>query len=401
MLSKLLMLKCGRMSRRLIMIGGALTLLEGVLWYFLPIFFESQLNNMLLVGMVISGYSLGSLLVSLPAGDLTDRVGRKFTFMFGLVGFIASAFMLFFGGFIYSLIFMISFGVFATICSIPTDACMLDHSTKKNVPIVVALADMLRNFGWGFGPLIAAAMMMYFEVPLFISFIILALIAISVFSAIGFPGKLRLRLSDIRKSEKILLRDGLYVGECKRLVKLGKPLLAILIFSFSFGFWEYAVWTFEPIWTNSMGAGLMLGAVILMLDSIPYIPFSFAAGVLTNKLGLKKMFVIGSAFTIIGQSIFMIDQSLLGLTLTLIVTPVGVAFLTIPMEVYIRRHVKRDLYGEVYGIDSMFYEIGGVMGPLAVGLVAVFWNTASIIYVTFSLFVLSIAALTFMYRMKI
>jgi MFS family permease len=387
--------------KELILIGGLLTLVEGILWYFLPNYFQSKLNNLFLVGVIISSYSAGRLAVSLPAGDLTDKIGRKFTFILGVVGFLASVFFLFMGSFFYLALFMILFGIFTIVYDIPAYASLLDHSTKKNIPIVSGLSDMLHNFGWGFGPLIAGALLLYFEVPMFISLVILLLMAIAAFSLFAFPGEFHFRLSDFKKSKKVLLKDGLYAGEFKRLVKLGKPLLAILIFSFAFGFWEYAIWTFEPIWTNYMGAGLLLGAFILMLDSIPYVPFDIAAGIITNKIGLKKMFTIGAIFTILGQSFFLFQHSLLGLTLTFIVTPLGISFLVIPMDVYIKRHVKGDLYGQVYGIDYMVYEIGGVIGPLAVGAMATLADITSIIYLSCALFLISIAALAFMFRAKI
>ena len=389
--------KFRRLPRDLILIGGMLTLVEGILWYFLPNYFQSKLNDMFLVGIVISAFSAGRIIVSLPAGDIADHIGRKFTFVFGIIGFIASVFFLFLGSFFYFALFMLLFGVFTIIYGIPTDASLLDHSTKRNAPIVLGLADVLHNFGWGFGPVIAGGLLLYFRVPTFISIVIVALVAVSVFSLFAFPGKCHFNLKEFRKSRKILLKDGIYGGEFKRLLKLGNPLLAILIFSFAFGFWEYAIWTFEPIWTKYVGAGLLLGAVILMLDSVPYIPFTLISGFVTNKLGLEKMFAIGAAFTLLGQSFFLFNQTLLTLTLTLVVTPVGISFLAIPLEVYIKRHVKGNVYGQVYGADSMAYDIGGVIAPLVVGTIAIMSNMSAIIYVSFTLFLISIAALTFVF----
>jgi MFS family permease len=392
--------KFRRLPRDLILIGGMLTLVEGILWYFLPNYFQSKLNDMFLVGIVISAFSAGRIIVSLPAGDIADHIGRKFTFVFGIIGFIASVFFLFLGSFFYFALFMLLFGVFTIIYGIPTDASLLDHSTKRNAPIVLGLADVLHNFGWGFGPVIAGGLLLYFRVPTFISIVIVALVAVSVFSLFAFPGKCHFNLKEFRKSRKILLKDGIYGGEFKRLLKLGNPLLAILIFSFAFGFWEYAIWTFEPIWTKYVGAGLLLGAVILMLDSVPYIPFTLISGFVTNKLGLEKMFAIGAAFTLLGQSFFLFNQTLLTLTLTLVVTPVGISFLAIPLEVYIKRHVKNNVYGQVYGADNMAYDIGGVIAPLVVGTIAIMSNMSAIIYVSFALFLISIAALTFVFVVK-
>ena len=385
------------MPKELIFIGGMLTIVEGILWYFLPIYFESKMNNMFLVGVIISAYSAGRLLVSLPAGDIADRIGRKFTFILGVLGFVASLFFLFFDGFLYFALFMMLFGMFTIIYGIPAYAALMDYSTKKNVPMVAGLADMLNNFGWGFGPMIAGALLLYLNAPSFIGVVIVILLGVSVFSLFFFPGKFHFGMKEFRKSKTILVKDGLYLGEMKRLKKLGRPLLAILTFSFAFGFWEYAVWTFVPIWASSMGAGLLLGAFILMLDSLPYIPFSFISGAVTNRLGMRRMFAIGAVFTLLGQTFFMFEQSLLTLTLTLVVTPIGVSFLAIPMDVYIRRNVGKGIYGQVYGIDYMIYEIGGIIAPLTVGAIAIFSNMSSIIYVTFALFVVSIGALSFLF----
>jgi len=393
-------LKFGRLPKDLILIGGMLTLVEGILWYFLPNYFQSKLNDMFLVGIVISAYSAGRMLVSLPAGDITDQIGRKFTFILGVIGFVASVFFLFMGSFFYFTLFMLLFGIFTIVYSIPTDAALLDRCTKQNVPLVVGLADMLHNFGWGFGPVVAGFLLMYFRVPTFISIVILTLVAISVFALFFFPGKSHFRMKEFRRSRKILLDDKLCIGSIKRLWTLGKPLLAILTFSFAFGFWEYAIWTFEPIWTRWIGASVLLGAFILMLDSAPYIPFSLMAGAVTNKIGLNKMFAIGAIFTLVGQSFFLFHQSLLTLALTLVITPLGVSFLTIPMEVYIKRHVKGNVYGQVYGADNMVYDIGGVIAPLVVGSIAVMENISAIIYVCFALFLISITALTFTFVTK-
>ncbi len=392
--------KFGRLSRRVLFIGGALTMLQGILWYFLPLYFDSVLDNMMLVGIVISAFSAGSLLVSLPAGDVADRVGNKFTFVFGLVGFIVSMFFLFIGNFLYFALFMFCFGAFTTISDIPIDAYLLGHSTKKNVPGVMSVSDMLSNLGWGFGPIIAGALLLYFDAPLFIGVLILSLVAVSTFSLSGFPGEFGMKFSNLRKSEQVLAKDGIYVGECRRLFKLGWPLLAIVLFSFTFGFWEYAVWTFEPVWANAAGSGLLLGAVILMLDSAPYIPFMFLAGVMTNKLGLRKMFLIGTFFTVLGQSLFLVNQSLLTLALTLGLTPFGVSFLATAMSTYIRRNVKKGIYGEVDGIDRMLYEIGGIVGPLAVGALAITAGMTSFVYVSFTLFLASSAVLLAVFGRK-
>lgn len=54
------------------------------------------------------------------------------------------------------------------------------------------------------------------------------------------------------------------------------------------------------------------------------------------------------------------------------------------------------MYGEIAGIDDMFYEVGGIIGPLTVGIIALSGNMTSIFYFSFVLFLISIVSLGFL-----
>ncbi|PIN74524.1 hypothetical protein COV18_06500 [Candidatus Woesearchaeota archaeon CG10_big_fil_rev_8_21_14_0_10_37_12] len=73
---------------------GLITLVEGILWYFMPLYFESKLQNLFLVGVLISIHPFASLIVSLPTGDLCDKISRRFVFILGLLGFTMAFFLL-------------------------------------------------------------------------------------------------------------------------------------------------------------------------------------------------------------------------------------------------------------------------------------------------------------------
>lgn len=329
-------------AKTIAIISALITLVEGILWYFLPIYFEDQLNSVFLASVVISSYSLACLISSIPSGDIVDKVGRKFSFVLGIVGFIITTLFLFIGDFIFLVLFMALFGVFSTLYDAAAVAGILDHSRKSNVAETMGIADALKNSGWVFGPLIAGALMLYFEVPIIISIVILLLLIVSYYSLSSFPEiGFKFRLSDFRKAEVSLLRDEVYWGELKRLVKLGRPLLAILLFWFALGYFEYSIYTFEPIWTNSIGAGILIGAFILALVNLPYLLFNAFIGKYANRIGSRKTFFLGVVFIVLGQSFFLIDQSLISLALSIFITPVGITFLWVLIAVYIKKHVKK------------------------------------------------------------
>lgn len=390
----------GRKAKNLAVLAGLITFVQAILWYFLPIYFEDVLTDMLLVGMAISGFSIASLIVSLPAGDVIDKVGRRFTFIFGILGFILSIFLLFAGNFAFLFLFMFFFGAFTSICSSAADASLLDNCTKRNAGWVIGVADGFKQAGWAIGPLVAAGFLLFLKVPLFISITILLITAVSIYSLKYFPGKGLFGMKELKASKKALVKDKLFWGELKRLKTIGKPLIAILLFSFAVGFWEYALWTFEPIWTNAIGAGLLMGATILAFASVPYVLFSPLAGKLIDKFSETKMLALGAIFTLIGQAVFLLQRSLLSLSLCFILTAIGITLIAIPLEVFIKKHTKNKIYGELFGADEMAYEIGGVIAPVSVGIVALQSEMTSIIYVSFALFIMAVIALFMFLRKK-
>jgi len=392
------LLRLGRTTKKLVAIGSLVLFVQAILWYFIPIYFEDVLTNMLLVGTAISAYSAASLLISLPAGDIIDRVGRRFAFAFGIIGLVVSIFFLFIGEFAFLFLFMFLFGAFTQICGSAVDASLMDHCTRKNVGRIMGLADGFDEAAWAFGPIAAACLLLLFEVPLFISIIVVLLVAISAFALLYFPGRQALGLGGIKKSEKILIEDALYLGEVRRLKELGRPLIAMMLFFFAFGFWEYAIWTFSPIWTNALGAGLVTGALILAASSLPFVLCSPTAGALMGRLGPNKMLAIGTVAVLSGQTIFMFEQSFATLAACFATTAVGLAFIMVPLDVFVKERVRWRVYGELFGAEEMAYEVGGVIAPLSVGVIAMEAEMTSVIYVSFALFAVAVAALFLLFR---
>jgi MFS family permease len=375
---------------------GLVTLIEGVLWYFMPLYFESKLNSLFLVGIVIAAHPLAAILASLPAGDLCDKIGRKFVFIIGLAGFIGSFVFLTMDNFYAYFFFMVFYGIFSSMYAISAFVSVLDHSRPHLAGESAGFFTSLEYAGWLFGSMIAGILLVTFTISVMLQILVVFLVMVLCLSFIIFPGKSKLSLRNLFEAEHILAKDRFFLKEIVTVSKLGKPMIAVLAFAFAYGYWEYAVWTFEPIYTNSMGSGILLGALILCLISLPGMISAFIAGKLTDMLGAKKMLPLGSALLIVGQLIFILQPNLLTLAIALIVTSFGALFILIPIDYYMKKCVPANIRGEVEGSAEMLYNLGGVAGPLTIGIALTVSTLSNLFYFTFGLFGLSIILLIFL-----
>lgn len=383
-------------TRNIAVLFGLVTLIEGILWYFMPIYFESKLNSLFLVGVILSSHPIASLFASLPAGDLCDKLGKKFVFILGLLGFAASFLFLFWGNFQAFLFFMIMYGIFSTMYGISAFVFVLDHARPHIVGESAGFFTSVNYAGWLFGSLIAGVLMLLFDVTFMLKILMLSVLLILSFAIFLFPGKTHINLDGFKRAKNILWHDGLFFGEARAVYKLGKPLIAIFAFSFVFGYWEYAIWTFEPIYANSLGSGILLGAAILALISLPGAVSALIAGKLLDSLGVKKILPIGAVLILLGQAIFLFQQSLITLAISLVLTSFGAMFILIIIDYYIKERVTRNLRGEVDGAAEMLYNIGGIFGPLTIGAVLTVAELGNLFYFTTALFIAAITTLVFL-----
>lgn len=252
-------------SRNVIILFCLLSIIEGVLWYILPIYFESQLNSLFLIGIIMAAHPLSSLLAALPAGDMCDNVGRKFAFVIGAIGFLASFLLLYFNNFFGFLTFMLAYGVFSTLYAVSANTAIIDYSQRDHVGETNGIFVSLVYFGWFAGSIIAGVLASLLAQVTVLGALAVALLAVTIGTVIYFPGKSKLERPAIRKAERILIRDHLWFGEFGSIKKIKISIIPAFLFYFTWGYWEYAIWLFEPIYTNVVvGSEILIGAIILV-----------------------------------------------------------------------------------------------------------------------------------------
>lgn len=99
--------------------------------------------------------------------------------------------------------------------------------------------------------------------------------------------------------------------------------------------------------------------------SLPTIIIAPIGGWLTDKIGPRKMILYGSLSTIVGQLMFMTMQNLIGLTLSLIITSVGICFISLPICYVEKRQVDRDFRGSSSDMKKCYTMSAAFSAPSA------------------------------------
>jgi len=295
---------------------------------------------------------------------------------------------------------MIFYGFFSTMYGISAFVCFLDHARSHVIGESAGLFTSIQYAGWFFGTFLGGVLLFVFDAGVILKLLVLILIFLSALAIFFFPGKAEFNFKEVILAEHILAKDGFVVGELKSISVLGKPLISLLLFSFALGFWEYTIWTFEPIYANSLGSGFVLGAVILCLTTLPGMVSGFFAGKLVDFFGEKKMLVLGAVLVVLGQTIFLLKQNLLLLGISLVITSAGAIFILIPLSCYQKKYVSKKLRGEVSGTADACYSIGGILGPVVIGASLTLVDLSQLFYFTSFIFLIAICSLVLMKDLK-
>ncbi|MFH0987212.1 MAG: MFS transporter, partial [Candidatus Micrarchaeota archaeon] len=326
------LLSTTRDVRNLSLFFGNITAIEGILWYIFPIYFAAALGDIALVGILIATHSLASLLVDIPSGDLIDRIGRKQMFLIGIVGLFVS-FSLFliptFGSLFFGMLF---YGIFSTFYGNAAYAIVLDKSRKHQVGESVGLFSAMSSLGWTIGPLLAGVLLMIVNIPAVLALIVSITLLLAALSFVILHSKISIVSGvKLRKIKDVLVEDKLFLGELRRISGMGWILVPILFFSFTFGFWEYAVWMIEPIYTALEGISTAVAGLLLTLFFAPELFFSMPAGMVTDRIGVNKTLFIGTLLIFVGQIPLFLNPSLITFAVALMVTGVGACFISMPI----------------------------------------------------------------------
>jgi len=357
----------------MIAIGGILfSLGNAAMWFFLPIFAEKLFDDLIIVGLLIAIPSAISMFLDIPAGGLSDRIGRKKLLLTGLMVMAILGLLLpSVDSLIKFMVFMLFFGFANLSIAVPIRAYVMDIAPQGKTSEYFGIFEASHQIGFAVGP-VAAGYFISTELNLSLSntgiFYFLTCIAAALVLLIVKETVIKNKSTFVNIKEAIT-KDRVFIKSLLDYKDLHYAGVAILMSTFIIVFVDGIAWTFEPLYTT-LGLSTETVGLILAMFVVPFILFEIPAGIIADKFGKIRVFIAGLVFAGIFLIIFgsTRDPTLMLLSAFLLTT--GIAFARPAMDGFLTDISSKKERGGIVGVWNVAEDSAYVVSPIVGGVIA-------------------------------
>lgn len=368
--------------------GGAILLT-------VPIIAEKIVRNVMVVGLIMGFPAFISMLSSIPAGSLSDSLGRKkilwagFAVMiiFSLLISVANTLTLF-------LLAMLFMGLGNAIVNTASRAFIMDIAPGTSTSKYFGFFNTSASLGWAVGPLVSGALLfggfsqgVYYVAYLF-SFTCLLAGFITVFIKETVK-----ETKSIAEGFRLLFKERFYIKGFHEYSKLRLAGGIILALTLLFTFLDRIIWTFEPLY-YSEGIDSFTVGLILTMFILPYILFEIPSGFLADKYGKFKTLLSGLLLTGISLIVFGSTKQSMLLLASAFFSTVGLALAWPSISGLLSDVSAKHERGRIVGVWNTSEGLGFTLGPIIGGLIAGYYKSISMPFAIMGIvFILSVVVI--------
>ncbi|HEX7101379.1 MAG TPA: MFS transporter [Nitrolancea sp.] len=349
---------------------------SGILSPTFSLFAENLGVSLALLGIIITVGGLTQLIIALPFGVLSDRIGRPTMLVGGVVAFTLCLFTAAFAaGPILLFTSRVLYGI-GGVATFSIGAGYLgDITTREQRPFAFGLYTSAMGFGFAVGPFVGARLVERYDART--AYIVGGLLALA-----GLLLALRILRAANRRKDAPVMRRASGMGNVRgilgqhdlMLVTFGNMLMSI---AFAGG-----VTTFFPIYADELlisqaaiGSMFALRALVSTLGRVPN-------GMISRTLGSQPVML--SALLVDTLVMFSIGHTANPTLLTLLLAIEGLAFgaYLVSGQTYVADHTSFENRGAAVGVYSTASSLGSTIAPLALGLVASAYSVRLVFTVT-------------------
>ncbi len=336
---------------------------SGVLSPTFSIFAEGLGVSLALLGIITTIGGLTQLVLGLPIGIYSDRIGRPRVLLIGLTAFIfcmlstaaaTGPVMLFFSRVLYGIAGVATFSIGA--------AHLGDITTREQRPFAFGLYTSCMGLGFTIGPLLGAQLADRFSAPT--AYVVGAIIGVA-----GLALGVHIMLKSTPRSHSGATRAagmtnvrGIMRNRRLMLVTFGNMLMSL---TFAGG-----VSTFFPIYANELlisqaAIGVMF-AVRALVSTLGRLP----NGIISRALGSQSVMLSALLLDTIVMLAIAHTSSIVFLTILLAVEGLAFGAYLVSGQTFVADNTEIQNRGAAIGVYSTASSIGSSVAPLVLGLVA-------------------------------
>ena len=332
----------------------------------LPLFAESIGTPEYFMGFVAAASTIPGILVSLPAGSLSDVFGRRKVLILSGVIFASAPFLYLLVALPWQLIIVRFYHGFATAIFVPVANAAIAERFPKRRGEKMSIFSSVTVVGRGVAPflggyILSATSSNYYD----------------LYVSVGVAGVVALLVAMIlpRKQFTGNEEQGVKMRESKGFLSNWKEVIqnrGVLVVSavesgiyYTFGAFEF----FLVLYAQSIGLeefliGVILGLQLLMVAlSKPFM------GWLSDRIGRRIPIIIGLIVASVPLIVTSLADSFLELVAVSVVYGLGFSLVTSSTVALVSDLARKELYGASMGFLSTIMDVGQALGPIITGFI--------------------------------
>lgn len=336
-----------------------LNFILGAVEFFLPIRLSEAGVSITLIAVVFSVSSFCSVMLDIPAGKLSDRLGRERMIQASLVINCIAALILFFSSDAWVLAAAgVLFGIGYGLNWSPMLALVGDTSNESNRGAVFGRFFSISALGEALAPIALVFLALHFG-------------AGSPFLVVGIIAFLCVFLFSRRRQVVPAPEHTTSVLNYASSVRLFASGLSTNVFLVATGFfvaffWQ-SVWFSQPL-IGFYESSILDTALIVAAFSLPTVLLSGVVGRLIDVVGERTVFLVGSVAAVFSFLGFYFAATLVLQIIFIFVAAVGVLGVWLVMDVLTTRLHAPEERGEFFGILETVRDISYMVTPLFIAL---------------------------------
>nr|MDO8134554.1 MFS transporter [Candidatus Njordarchaeum guaymaensis] len=341
-------------------------------------FAESLGTPEFLMGFVASASTIPGILASLPAGTISDRLGRRKVIFFSGAIFASAPFLYLFVVNPFQLILVRFYHGFATAIFGPVAKAAIVERYPQSKGEKVSLFSSVSDVGRTIAPTIGGYVLLvtasnYYELYLTVG--VAGVLALLVATGLrerkeGETGKVP---RTAEKTKPVTMKGGVKWSQSaardwKEVASNAGILAASLAEAaqyYTFGAFEF----YMVAYAKSLGIDILLIGIISSVQIVTFVIGKPLMGRLSDRIGRKRPIILGLVIGGISMVATQFAVSFPELVLVSITYGLSFSLVTSSTPALVSELCRKEVYGSAMGFLSTIMDVGQTLGPIATGLI--------------------------------